>query len=489
MNELKQRSLRGLLWTASESLGVAILSLGSFIIIARMLDPGDVGAVTLAGAVVICLNLVIAHGFSDALVQMPEVERTHYDTGFWATILAALTLSGACIASADTLAGWLNEPLISELLPWLSGVLIFNAIGIIPMAAFRRELQFRPVALCSLVGRAAGAIGGISMALDGFGPWSLVGQQLITVGSTNIGILLMARWVPRLRFSLAYAKRLGGFGAHVSASQIVSALGEQALNLLVGILFGSVVLGHFAVAWRLVQLLRSLISTAVYQVAFSAFARLQENRAAFIRAFEESTKVSCFIGFPIAAGMMLTAEPGMLTVLGHKWASSIPIFSILALELLPAFFTMFFTAAYRAANYPGWALTMAVVYLVTGLLAVAVAAPFGIVAVCAAWTGRCFLLLPIHLYLLKRLLGVPVGELLLSSVRPAAATGLMAILVEGVHWASENRLQNATQLGLFVVAGMASYAIAASAFATREMRAKVFGKAAALVGSRKRQDI
>lgn len=489
MEELKRRSLRGLLWTATESVGVAILSLGSFIVIARMLDPSEVGAVTLAGAVVICLNLMIAHGFSDALVQMPEVEETHFDTGFWSTLAIALVLAGGCVVGAEVLAGWLGEPRVADLLPWLSAVLVLNALGTIAMAKCRRELRFRPIAACSLAGRTAGAVGGIGMAVAGMGAWSLVGQQLITVAVTNFGILILAHWRPGFRFSFDYARRLGGFGAHVSASQMVSAMGEQALNFLVGILFGSTVLGHFAVAWRLVQLLRSLIGAAVYQVAFSAFARLQDNRPAFIKAFEESTKVSCFIGFPIAAGMVLAAEPGLLTVFGQKWANSIPLFTLLALELMPAFFTMFFTAAYRAANYPGWVLLMAIIYLATGLVAVLAAAPFGILAVCAAWTGRGFLLLPIHLYLLKRLIGVPPLELLASAIRPAIATAVMSGLVGAVHWLSDGRMQNGMQLALFVAAGLISYAVAAALVAPQDMRRKLLNTLSSLSGIQARQRV
>jgi PST family polysaccharide transporter len=330
---------------------------------------------------------------------------------------------------------------------------------------------------------------GIWMAVAGMGAWSLVGQQLITVAVTNIGILVLARWRPGFSYSLGYAKRLGGFGAHVSASQMVSALGEQALNFLVGILFGSTVLGHFAVAWRLVQLLRSLIGAAVYQVAFSAFARLQDNRPAFIRAFAESTRISCFIGFPIAAGMVLVAEPGLLTVFGQKWANSIPLFSLLALELLPAFFTMFFTAAYRAANYPGWVLVMASVYLATGLAAVAVASPFGILAVCAAWTVRGFLLLPLHLYLLKRLIGIPPLDLLASTIRPAIATAIMCALVGAASVLSDGRMQSVTQLVLFIAIGSLGYALTASLIAPQDMRRRLFGALSSLLGIQARQRV
>src|SRR5690606_35041858 len=140
-------------------------------------------------------------------------------------------------------------PKLAALLPWLALVLVFNGLGMVPIALFRRELRFRTLAVCNICGKFAGAACGIAMAVAGFGAWSLVGQQLLGAVVTNMAVAVAARWRPRFRFFLPYLRDTGRFVFHVSASQVVSGVGEQALNLIVGAAFGSVVLGHFSVAW------------------------------------------------------------------------------------------------------------------------------------------------------------------------------------------------------------------------------------------------
>src|SRR3546814_16176159 len=98
---------------------------------------------------------------------------------------------------------------------------------------------------------------------------------------------------------------MGGFGFYVSMSQVASGAGEQLLNFLVGTLFGTAALGYFNVAWRMVQLVRSLLSSAVYHVGLSAFARLQNDLPALARAYVQATRISCLVGFPIGIGMAL----------------------------------------------------------------------------------------------------------------------------------------------------------------------------------------
>lgn len=454
---LKTRSIKGLLWSTSESIGVAALSLGSFVVMARLLEPADFGAVALASAFIICFNLVVAHSFADSVVLHSKLQPSHLDTAFWSTLLVSLALAAATYGGSDSLAEWLGEARLAELLPWLALVLVLNGIGMVPIAIFRRELRFRTLAISNLLGRSAGAAAGVAMAILDYGAWSLVGQQLVAAIVTNTAVFAAARWWPRFRFSLAYLRGTAHFGFHVSASQVVGGLGEQALNLLVGTIFGSVVLGHFSIAWRMIQLIRSLIATAVYQVAFSAFARLRDDRPAFIRAFEQATRMSCFVGFPISIGLALTAEPAMLTMFGSKWTTSIPLFAILALEMLPAFFLMFFSAAYRAMNRPAWALATALLYFGLGIGGIFALSPLGITAVTAFWALKSFILMPVHLILMGKMLDIRIRSLLAPALRPAAATILMAGAVGLVLLALEDQTTSAIQLIAAVITGIAGY--------------------------------
>ncbi len=456
---LKTRSIKGLLWSTSESVGVAALSLGSFVVMARLLDPADFGAVALASAFIICFNLVVAHSFADAVVLHARLSAEHLDTAFWGTVFLAGLLAAISYFGAELLAVGLDEPKLAALLPWLALVLVFNGLGMVPIALFRRELRFRTLAVCNICGKFAGAACGIAMAVAGFGAWSLVGQQLLGAVVTNMAVAVAARWRPRFRFSLPYLRDTGRFGFHVSASQVVSGIGEQALNLIVGAAFGSVVLGHFSVAWRMIQLIRSLIATAVYQVAFSAFAKLQDNRPAFINAFEQATRMSCLVGFPISIGLALTAEPAMLALFGTKWTNSIPLLAILALEMLPAFFVMFFSAAYRAMHRPAWALGTALLYFGLGIGGIFALSPLGITVVTAFWVFKSFALLPVHLLLMRKLLGVRLGALTAPSFGPAAATIIMSGFVGLLLWAAAD-LPQALQLVLAIAVGAVSYVAA-----------------------------
>jgi PST family polysaccharide transporter len=424
-DDLKKRSIRGFAWAAGESVGVAAISLVSFIILARLLDPQDFGIFALASVFIFFCNLVTAHGLADALVQRQHVDDDHLDTAFWSTLLLSLVLMAGCLIASGPAAGLLDEPRLAEVLQWLSLSLPLGAASIVQMSIFRREMRFDSVTRRSVMARTLGAIVGIIMAFAGYGIWSLVGQQIVGQLAMSCAFLT-ASWRPRMRFSFARLRDMWGFGFHVSATQIISGAGEQVLTLTIGAIFGSTALGYFTIAWRAIQLLKSLVSGAVYHVGLSAFSKLQDNRGALSDAFLSATRISSLAGFPIAIGLFLIADPLVHVAFETKWLASVPLLAMLALELLAAFYGMFLTALYRATGRATWVLWMSCAYALTGFAGVMIAAPFGMAVAVGIWVARSLLLMPVHIALVSRVLDLPAWRVASPAFTPSIAGATMA---------------------------------------------------------------
>lgn len=458
LEDLKTRSLKGLVWATGESVGVAAISLVGFVILARLLAPEDFGVVALATVFVTFSMLLTGHSFADALIQRPAIDADHMDTAFWSTLVIALVLMAGIWAGADRAAAALNAPPLADVLRWLSPVLPLGALNSVQVALYRRDMRFDSVARRTLLGRGIGAAVGIGMALAGHGYWSLVGQQVIGQAAMAVAFAV-GPWRPRLRFSARRLREMWAFGAQVSLGQVVAGAGEQALNLVVGTLFGTVALGYFTLASRSVQLLRSLIASAVYQVGFSAFSRLQHDRPAIAEAFVNATRLACLAGFPVAVGIAMIDRPLVLAAFEAKWQAAIPLLAVLALELIPAFYGMFLAALYRATDHAGWGLAVSVIYVSVGLAGIVAAAPFGLYAVVVVWVARTFLMvLAQHLFLARRLLGVPIDRLLAPLAAPAGAALAMAGGLALLGLALPAGLSPAAELAILVPVGALIYA-------------------------------
>jgi PST family polysaccharide transporter len=387
------------------------------------------------------------------------------DAAFWSTMVAALLLAAASFAGAGYAAEAVGEPRLAQVLPWLALSLPLNAIATVQTALLRRAMRFRAIAIRSILGRTTGAALGIGLALSGFGVWSLVVQQLAGALITNVALAAHSPWRPRLKFSLARLRDLWSFGFQVSASQTINGMAEQAMTFLVGMLFGATALGYFTIAWRVVQLIRALIGSAVYHVGFSAFSRLQQDRTAMAAAVLQATRFACLIGFPIGCGIALLAGPAIVLLFGERWLAAEGMLVVLALEMVPGFYVLFFAAGFRAAGHANWSLMLSLVYALAGIAAIVLLAPFGLQVVVMAWVARTFLLLPVQVFLLRRLLQAPLRTILAPSVEPAVASAVMSCAVAALLWGVGNRLDNTQLVVSAVVVGAIVYAAAIAAAA------------------------
>jgi len=457
---LRERSLRALVWSASESFAQVALSFATFLALARMLEPPDFGIVALAGVFIFFFGAIANLGFTEAIVQRRELDPEHLDTSFWATIGISLALMAICLLGADVFARWLGEPAFAPVLRWLSLTLPLNALGNVQLAQLRRDIRFREVSVRSLTGRTIGSIVGVGAAVAGMGVWSLVAQQLAGSLIRSAALALAIPWRPKARMSLRHFRDLWKFGYRTSASHIVVAAGEQLLTLMIGGLAGSVALGYFTVGLRMVELIRSVIASAVQNVAFSTFSRMQDDLAAMQRTYQQSTRISCLFGFPIGTGMIVLAGPLVTTLFGAKWTESIPLLQILAAGMFFNFYTMFFSSLHRALGRPEIGLYLAIVVLVLGVVGVGVAVGWGLVAVSAVWVGRMFAILPVIVLVLHRLLHAPVEAFLRPAVTPATASAVMAAGVTAIAWQLEGTLPTAGLLAVATAAGAVIYGTA-----------------------------
>ena len=104
--------------------------------------------------------------------------RRQIDTAFWAALLIGVLLTILGFLLAGPIATLLKEPDLEPILQALSLTFVLAALNSIQMALLRRDMRFRSLAIRKLSAVAVGGAVGIYMAFNGYGVWSLVGQQL-----------------------------------------------------------------------------------------------------------------------------------------------------------------------------------------------------------------------------------------------------------------------------------------------------------------------
>ena len=104
---LRSKVITGLFWSMIQSWGVKLATLLVFMVLARVLDPYQLGVFAAAMVVLSFVGLFIDQGLSQAIVQTAQITVRQLNTVFLINlILAALIYAGL----------WFAAPLISSYL-------------------------------------------------------------------------------------------------------------------------------------------------------------------------------------------------------------------------------------------------------------------------------------------------------------------------------------------------------------------------------------
>jgi O-antigen/teichoic acid export membrane protein len=326
----KRQIAQGVAWASSAQWGGQILSFGIYTGLARLLTPEVFGLVAIAGVYVAFMQIFVQQGFGTAVIQRRELEGEHLDSAFWIATATALFFCLLSVVVGRQIARLFHEPKVAPVIQWLSLSFLFYALSAIPTALFIRELDFRPLAVRSLIAIGAGGAVGLSMAYLGFGVWSIVGQQIVNSIVGCICLWWAVPWRPGLRFSKRHLHDLYGYSLSIVGNDVLWFFSQKSDQTLVGYGFGSLGLGPYSLASRVVTLIHDGIIGPAQSVAFPAFSKLQSDAAKLEHALRRFCEMSSLVSLPVFAGLIVVAPELVPVLFGPKWISAVRILQVLA---------------------------------------------------------------------------------------------------------------------------------------------------------------
>ncbi len=298
-------------------------------VIARILGPSSYGLVALASPFFFFLLLFGDLGLGATLVRAPSVSRAQESSVFWVTLTIASTLAAVLVLTAGLAGRLVGEPAISPLIIGFAPIFLIAAAALVPSARLQREGRFVTVALADTISTLAGVSAAIYGALSGWGPWSLIAQQL-TLWAVKAAIVIGAtRFYPAIAFDRAIIKTSLYFGSALVGSHLASFLGANLDNVLIGTFLGTARLGVYALAFQIVTIPCMILGSAHYSL-MPAVAEAHRNGIAPERTYLEALRLMLLLAVPAIVGLALTADLLIPLLFGEAWSETASLIRWLA---------------------------------------------------------------------------------------------------------------------------------------------------------------
>ncbi|MDQ3890338.1 MAG: lipopolysaccharide biosynthesis protein [Actinomycetota bacterium] len=421
------RTLRGTAWAYASYIGGQAIVLASTALLARILSPAEFGLVALALVFITLLDTVSDLGLGPALViSSEEALRDRANTVFALTVLIGAVLSALTAAIAPLAALVFHQPELVPLLAVLGLNFLLRSFGATHYAVAQKRIDFRSRTAAELAGVVVRGGTGITLALAGFGAWSLVVGYLAGTVAVTATLWSLVPWRPSGRPSRVRVPAMLRFGTTLTGVDVLAAVISQVDYVFVARVLGTQALGLYTLGFRLPEMLIISLAVVAGRVLFPAFAAVE--REELRRVFLVSVRYAAIVAFPLAAGLAALAEPFVLALFGDRWHGSIAAMRVLSLYAPAVAIGIPAGIAYKATGEAAILLKLAVPRTVLVVVSIALFVREGIVAVAACQAGVASLFALIGFVIASRMLRVTATEFVSTLLPPLLSASGMAVV-------------------------------------------------------------
>jgi PST family polysaccharide transporter len=332
------------MWFASSTALRSVLRIVVTGTLARILTPADFGVIAAASIFIVVAELFSTPGVVFTLVQRRELEQRHIGSAFVGTLLTAFAVALAVVALAPWIAGLYGMPTLGPVLQVLAVLLPLNAVSSVSQKLLERAFIYHRIAMIDVISYVcAYAALSLPLAALGFGVWSLVYAQIGSAALRSLLVFLSQPHNPVRGASLRAYLEMMRVGVGFSVARYANVAANKGDYLVVGKVLGASQLGYYERAYLLMDLSNNLLTNTLSTVLFSAFSRLQDDRAALGRAYLRCSATLALIFCPASVAAAILAPEVIAVLLGDQWDAAVLPFRILALG-------MFFRTGFKIAS-------------------------------------------------------------------------------------------------------------------------------------------
>ena len=276
-------------------------------------------------------NALLDGGTTNSLIRDPDCEESDYSTVFFFHLTLSLLMVGLIYFLAPLIAEFYEQPILVEVTRVYSITIIINALSIVQFARLTKIMDFKTQTIIAIPSAVIGGIVGITMALSGYGVWSLVWSSIVTATFNSVQLWIYSKWTPELSFNYGKFKIHFNYGYKLTLSELLDRIFNNIFLIVIGKYFSPAQVGFYTRAETMKQLPVTNLSNALNRVTFPLFVTIQNDEVRLKRVYKKLMQMVVFVITPVLIILAILAEPTFRFLFTEKWLPAVPYFQILCI--------------------------------------------------------------------------------------------------------------------------------------------------------------
>ncbi|MEO8132487.1 MAG: lipopolysaccharide biosynthesis protein [Betaproteobacteria bacterium] len=414
---IEHQAAAALKWNSAAKLLSQTFSWIVTLVVVRLLAPGDYGLMAITTVVISIIAGTAEFGLGSALIQAQSLNKHELARIAGALGLLNVTCGVALAIAAPWIAGLFAEPGLEWVIRVSTLTFFLSAIDVVPQSLMTRDMNFRGNAGIELATVVTASATTLLLAWLEGGVWALVignlaGATVRTVLLLVFGTLVM----PSFRLT-GIGKHIR-FGGQVTAARFLWQLTYQMDTLIAARVLHREVLGIYSVSMHLATLPMNKVIGIVNQVAFSAIARLQDERPRLRASLLGALRLMAFVAIPTIWGLSAVAAEFVAVVLGDKWRDAVIPLQLVSIVAPARMLMAILATATDGIGRTGLGLRNAIISASILPVAFVIGVQWGLVGLATSWLIAIPLILAISLPGTCAALGLPLRDLFTATKAP-----------------------------------------------------------------------
>ena len=330
---LKDKTVRGVGWSAADSfLGQGVTFLVG-IVLARLLSPSEYGLIGIITIFTTILSGFVDCGFSNSLIRKKETSNDDYNTMFIVNLTMSIAMYAVLFASAPLIAEFFEREELTTLTRVTGLILIIQALSIVQNTILTKRIDFKTKTKASFLAAVSSGIIGISMAYGGCGVWSLVAQMIANQVFSTLCLWIFNRWQPYFKFNRESFGYMWGFGWKLMLSGLLDRTWAQLYQTVVGKCYTPETLGQYTRANQYAQIFSANFTSIISRVTYPALAEIQDDKERLKEGYRKIIKLSMFVTAVCMISMGAVSEPLIYCMIGEQWQQAAAFLPLICISL------------------------------------------------------------------------------------------------------------------------------------------------------------
>src|SRR3989338_3181329 len=362
-------------WQFINMFAQQLITIGTFLVLARILLPQDFGVAVLIALVPTFIDGITSFAFETSALQKKEGMRPYLDVIWTFNILRTLVILLISFIAAPFVADFFH---IEYALPalYMAGLVVFaQNLTNIGQGYFFLNFDFKKIFYRDVFQKIVYSVTAISLAIILHSFWAIFLATVVSAAAGAAITYALHPYRPSLDFAFRKLEDLRSFSQWLFGQEMMAQLERTVGDSVIGRLMTPADIGLFGKAKSLAMLATSPIISSINKVSFSSYLHVRDSLPHIGEGISKTFEILFAIGLPYVLAIVFAGNRLVLVLLGPNWTPLTPSLKVLTVAAtINALTVILASAVFNGIGKPRIQFAVGLIYTAVTLSGVLAAA-------------------------------------------------------------------------------------------------------------------